>query len=118
MARQAASRWRAYFSGEAVSNPAVPAWAEIMEPIPKEMLALVYRGANDLRLETLPVPRIEPHELLVKVAACGVCPTDIKKIQFGTVTPPRIFGHETSGTIVSLGAQEIGRASCRERVSI
>src|SRR5947208_2164238 len=105
MARQAASRLRAYFSGEAVSNTAARFRVEIMELIPKEMLALVYRGAKDLRPETVPVPRIGAHDLLVKVAACGVCPTDIKKIQFGTVTPPRIFGHEPSGTIVSLGAQ-------------
>ena len=65
------------------------------------MRAVVYRGVNDLRLETVPVPRIGPGELLVKVAVCGVCPTDIKKIQHGTVPPPRIFGHETAGTIVS-----------------
>jgi len=39
------------------------------------------------------------------VAACGVCPTDIKKIQYGTVPPPRIFGHETAGTIVRIGAR-------------
>ena len=64
------------------------------------MRAVVYRGVNDLRLETVPVPRIGTHELLVQVAACGVCPTDIKKIQYGTVPPPRIFGHETAGTIV------------------
>ena len=68
------------------------------------MRAVVYRGVNDLRLETVPVPRIGANELLVKVAVCGVCPTDIKKIQHGTVTPPRIFGHETAGTIVKLGA--------------
>jgi L-iditol 2-dehydrogenase len=71
--------------------------------IPKTMHAAVYRGVNDLRLETVPVPRIGVNELLVKVAACGVCPTDIKKIQHGTVPPPRIFGHETAGTIVRLG---------------
>lgn len=69
------------------------------------MKAAVYRGANDLRLETVPVPSIGPKELLVKVAACGVCPTDIKKIHYGTVPPPRIFGHETAGTIVRLGAK-------------
>jgi len=69
------------------------------------MRAVVYRGVNDLRLETVPVPRIGPNELLVKVAACGVCPTDIKKIQHGTVPPPRIFGHETAGTIVRVGAR-------------
>jgi L-iditol 2-dehydrogenase len=67
------------------------------------MRAVVYRGVNDLRLETVPVPRIGPNELLVKVAVCGVCPTDIKKIQYGTVPPPRIFGHETAGVIARLG---------------
>jgi L-iditol 2-dehydrogenase len=72
--------------------------------IPKTMRAAVYRGKNDIRIETLPVPRIGAHELLVKVAVCGVCPTDIKKIQYGTVEPPRVFGHETAGTIVKMGA--------------
>jgi L-iditol 2-dehydrogenase len=74
--------------------------------IPKTMRAVVYRGVNDLRLETVPVPSIRPGELLVQVAVCGVCPTDIKKIQHGTVPPPRIFGHETAGTIVQIGSQK------------
>jgi L-iditol 2-dehydrogenase len=68
------------------------------------MRAAVYRGANDLRTETVPVPSVGKNELLVRVAACGVCPTDIKKIHYGTVPPPRIFGHETAGTIVKIGA--------------
>jgi L-iditol 2-dehydrogenase len=67
------------------------------------MQAVVYRGRDDLRVETVPVPKIQAGELLVKVAVCGVCPTDIKKIHYGTVPPPRIFGHETSGTIVQVG---------------
>lgn len=67
------------------------------------MRAVVYHGPNDLRLETVPVPRIGRHELLVRVAVCGVCPTDIKKIHYGTVPPPRVFGHETAGTIVKTG---------------
>jgi L-iditol 2-dehydrogenase len=71
--------------------------------IAKQMQAVVYRGRDDLRLETVPVPKIEAGELLVKVAVCGVCPTDIKKIHYGTVPPPRIFGHETSGTVVKVG---------------
>ncbi|HEU6447288.1 MAG TPA: alcohol dehydrogenase catalytic domain-containing protein [Verrucomicrobiae bacterium] len=74
-----------------------------MFDIPKTMRAVVYRGVNDLRLETVPVPRIGKNEILVKVAVCGVCPTDIKKIRYGTVPPPRIFGHETAGTIVKIG---------------
>jgi L-iditol 2-dehydrogenase len=76
--------------------------------IPKTMRAVVYRGVNDLRVETVPVPRIGPGELLVKVAVCGVCPTDIKKIHYGTVPPPRIFGHETAGTIVKIGGGKSG----------
>jgi L-iditol 2-dehydrogenase len=69
------------------------------------MRAVVFRGADDLRLETVPVPTIGAHELLVKVAVCGICPTDIKKIHYGTVAPPRVFGHETAGTIVRAGAR-------------
>jgi len=76
--------------------------------IPKTMQAVVYYGANDLRLETVPVPSISPGELLVKVAVCGVCPTDIKKIQYGTVPPPRVFGHETAGTVVRIGSRTKG----------
>ncbi len=89
--------------------PPVPLIFDIVTAeIPRTMRAVVYRGINDLRLETLPVPRIRSDELLIKVAACGVCPTDIKKIQYGTVSPPRVFGHETAGTIVRLGARVRG----------
>jgi L-iditol 2-dehydrogenase len=72
------------------------------------MQAVVYRGVKDLRLETLPVPQIGAGDLLVKVAACGVCPTDIKKIHYGTVAPPRVFGHETAGLVVKVGAKVKG----------
>jgi len=72
------------------------------------MRAAVYRGVNDIRLEQLPVPRIGAGELLVKVAVCGVCPTDIKKIHHGTLPPPRVFGHETAGTIVQMGRSVTG----------
>ena len=81
------------------------------------MRAVVYRGPNDLRLEKVPVPRIGSNELLVKVAVCGVCPTDIKKIQYGTLPPPRIFGHETAGVIVRRGAQ-VRRFQVGERVAL
>lgn len=72
------------------------------------MRAVVYRGVDDLRVEEVPVPRLGGGDLLVRVAACGVCPTDIKKIHHGTVPPPRIFGHETAGTIVKIGAKVRG----------
>ena len=87
------------------------------QTIPKTMRAVVYHGANDLRVETVPVPAIRPDEMLVKVVVCGVCPTDIKKIQYGTVPPPRIFGHETAGTIVRIGARVKG-FTIGERVAL
>jgi L-iditol 2-dehydrogenase len=68
------------------------------------MRAVVYRGVNDLRLETVPVPAIGPGELLVKIATCGICGTDLKKISTGSHSAPRIFGHEMAGTIAQVGA--------------
>ncbi|MHC5011538.1 MAG: alcohol dehydrogenase catalytic domain-containing protein [Planctomycetota bacterium] len=71
--------------------------------IPDQMLAAVYHGRNDVRMEQVPVPEIEHGEVLVRVGACGVCSTDIKKVELGLLPPPRIFGHETVGTIVQVG---------------
>jgi L-iditol 2-dehydrogenase len=67
------------------------------------MKAVVYRGINDLRLETVPVPQIGAGELLVKIASCGICGTDLKKIHSGSHSAPRIFGHEMAGTVVRVG---------------
>jgi L-iditol 2-dehydrogenase len=72
--------------------------------IPATMLAAVYRGVNDVRLETVPVPQIGAGELLVRVHTCGVCGTDLKKIATGSHSAPRIFGHETSGVVAAVGA--------------
>src|SRR5215469_13306865 len=72
--------------------------------VPSTMKAAVYRGINDVRIETVPVPEIGPGELLIRVHTCGICGTDLKKISTGSHSAPRIFGHETSGTIVKFGA--------------
>ena len=71
--------------------------------IPSTMQAAVYRGVNDVRLETVPVPQIGPGEMLVRVHSCGVCGTDLKKIATGSHSAPRIFGHETSGVVAAVG---------------
>ncbi len=74
-----------------------------MGNIPATMRAAVYRGVNDVRVETVPVPVIEAGEVLIRVHSCGICGTDLKKIHTGSHSAPRIFGHETSGTIVAVG---------------
>jgi L-iditol 2-dehydrogenase len=76
---------------------------DIPRPLPATMLAAVYRGVNDVRMETVPVPQIGPGEILVRVHSCGVCGTDLKKISTGSHSAPRIFGHETSGTVAAIG---------------
>jgi len=67
------------------------------------MRAGVYRGKDRVVVETVPIPEIGPGEVLFRVAACGICGTDIKKIRYGFVPPPQILGHELAGTIVSVG---------------
>ncbi len=68
------------------------------------MRAAVYRGVDDVRVEAVETPDIRPGEALVRVEVCGVCGTDLKKIHYGLTPPPKIFGHETAGTIAAIGA--------------
>ena len=72
-------------------------------PAAKLMRAGVYRGAGRVVVEHVPVPEITHGEVLIRVAACGICGTDIKKIEHGFVPPPQIFGHEVAGTVVAVG---------------
>jgi L-iditol 2-dehydrogenase len=72
-------------------------------PIPKTMRAGVYREKGQVRVEDVPVPEVGSHEVLIKVAACGICGTDIKKIFQRYVEPPQILGHELAGTVVAVG---------------
>ena len=82
-----------------ISNPET----FVQSKAPSTMRAVVYRGVNDMRVETVPVPRIGAGELLIKIATCGICGTDLKKIHVGSHSAPRIFGHEMAGTVAAVG---------------
>jgi len=82
-----------------------------------QMRAMVYRGANRVSLESVPIPDISEYEILVRVRACGICGTDLKKIEYGLVPPPRIFGHEMAGTIVQTG-RSIKKFRVGQRVAL
>ncbi len=76
------------------------------------MLAAVYHGPNDLRVEERPVPEIKTNEALLKVISTGICGTDLRiwhgshrKYSPGTI---RIPGHEVVGNIVEVGADISG----------
>ena len=68
------------------------------------MQAAVYRGAGRVEVETIPVPEIGPGEILVRVETCGICHTDLKKIAYNLLEPPRIYGHETAGVVAAVGS--------------
>lgn len=68
------------------------------------MRAAVYRGNSTIVIETVPTPQIGPGEILVRVESCGICHTDLKKVEHNLLPPPRIFGHETAGVVVRAGA--------------
>ena len=67
------------------------------------MHAAVYRGQSAIGIEEIPTPEIGPGEILVRVEACGICHTDLKKIEHNLLAPPRIYGHETAGVVAAVG---------------
>jgi L-iditol 2-dehydrogenase len=71
--------------------------------IPANMHAAVYRGLGSIEVEEIPVPVIGPGELLIRVEACGICHTDLKKVELDLLPPPRIYGHETAGVVAAAG---------------
>ena len=72
------------------------------------MKAQVFRGVNQLSYEEVPMPEIAADEVLVQVNVVGLCQSDIKKILYPLYEPPRIFGHETAGTITAVGSEVKG----------
>lgn len=71
------------------------------------MLAAKYYSNTDIRLEDIPKPEIKDGEILVKVAASGICGTDVME-WYRVKTAPRILGHEIAGTIVESRSGKYG----------
>lgn len=68
------------------------------------MRAAVYTGQSTVSVEQVQTPAIGPGELLVRVESCGICHTDLKKIEYNLLAPPRIYGHETAGVVTAVGS--------------
>ena len=72
------------------------------------MKAAVLYGKEDVKIEKVPIPRLEPGEVLIKVQVALTCGTDLKVYQRGyharMIQPPALFGHELAGTIEEVGA--------------
>jgi len=71
------------------------------------MRAAVLHGREDVRIESVPVPKAAPGELIVRVGAALTCGTDLKVFRRGyharMIVPPALFGHELAGTVVQAG---------------
>jgi len=89
---------------------------ELQAP-PATMRAAVYTGESTVSVESVPTPAIGPGELLIRVESCGICHTDLKKIEYNLLTPPRIFGHETAGVVAAAG-REVRGFSVGDRVVV
>ncbi len=78
-----------------------------MNTLPDRMWAMRAHGAGQpLRFESLPLPTPGPRQVLVKVAACGVCRTDLHLVdgELPQARYPVVPGHEVVGRVVALGA--------------
>jgi threonine dehydrogenase-like Zn-dependent dehydrogenase len=88
--------------------------ATTIDTLPKEMAAVICHGPEDYRLETRPVPRPGPGEVVIRVKSTGICASDIKCYsgaalfwgdaqREGYCQPPVTPGHEFIGEVVALG---------------
>jgi 2-desacetyl-2-hydroxyethyl bacteriochlorophyllide A dehydrogenase len=70
------------------------------------MKALVYEAPGQMAMREIPIPDIQPDEVLIRVAYSGICGSELSGFlgQNELRKPPTIFGHEFSGTIEKLGA--------------
>jgi L-iditol 2-dehydrogenase len=90
--------------------------------IPERMRASVLTAPLTLSVEDVPTPSMATDEVLVKVAAVGVCGSDTHYYRHGrigdfVVTAPLILGHELSGRIVAVG-EDVPETRVGERVAI
>jgi len=73
------------------------------------MTAAVLYGKEELKIEQVPVPRVGPDEILVRVRAALTCGTDLKVYRQGyharMIVPPAIFGHELAGEVEEVGEE-------------
>jgi len=92
-----------------------------MNNIPKTMKAAITHGPGEVEIEQIPVPSYEPDLVLVKVAACGICGTDIH-IYEGHMRPmwppyyPFIQGHEWAGEVAAIGSRVRTKLEVGDRV--
>ena len=75
-------------------------------------------GPNDVRLDEVPPPPPGARDVLVRMAACGICGTDVSFVHMGGITgQPMALGHEMSGVVEWVGS-EVSDAAAGDRVVV
>lgn len=91
---------------------------KIIDEYPENMRALVLHGVGDLRLETVPVPKLTAGSVLLQIRACGICSSDKERVFVtGTYHFPTIPGHEFAGKIVA-AADDVDESLLGRRASV
>ena len=71
--------------------------------MPAQMRAAVLHGREDVRIEQVEVPALEPGDVLLRTKVALTCGTDVKVFRRGyharMITPPSVFGHEVAGVV-------------------
>jgi L-iditol 2-dehydrogenase len=68
----------------------------------EKMKVAMYYNNNDIRIEEMPIPKIDDNEILVKVQVCGICGSDVME-WYRIKKAPKVLGHEMAGDIVKIG---------------
>jgi L-iditol 2-dehydrogenase len=80
---------------------------DLMKVTRDKMTAAVLYGKRDVRIEQIPIPRVEAGEVLVRIKAALTCGTDLKVYRQGfharMIVPPAVFGHELAGVVEEVG---------------
>lgn len=81
---------------------------ELIKVTREKMTAAVLYGKRDVRIEQIPIPRVGPGEVLVRIKAALTCGTDLKVYRQGfharMIVPPAVFGHELAGIVEEVGS--------------
>lgn len=92
------------------------------QTVPATMRANILKSQGEMTMETLPLPEPDADQVLVQVAAVGVCGSDVHYYEHGRIGPyvvdhPLILGHELSGRIAAVGSA-VDPARIGRRVAI
>jgi threonine dehydrogenase-like Zn-dependent dehydrogenase len=79
---------------------------------------IMLHGANDWRLDEIPDPQPGPRDALVRIAACGICGTDVSYVHMGLIPGhPIPLGHEMAGVVEWVGS-DVGGVAVGDRVVV